>query len=412
MDRVAFETARLELARLRIPPDGGPTAALDHALKLCARTLKCDRVGYWELSRDGGGLVCRRVHGRAHDVVGAGTALSGSRYPTYWAALHEKRVIAASDARTDPVTRELTDGYLRPLGISSMLDAPVFRAGDMVGVVCFEHVGRAREWTADEINFASSAADLVSMMLEQADRLEAQEQLRLHIGDVVASEKLQVLEGLSRAVAHDFANLIAAVELVAQRLRVPDRDPGEDGELAGSLDSVAQVVGDMLGQLRRFGARTAGPPAALPVRQVVERIVPILSTLTRNIADVEVELDVDPTDVPAVTADKLEQIFLNLTLNARDAIEVHGRIVLRAHRDHDGLAIEVQDDGIGMPPGVRERIWEPYFTTKEKGTGLGLATVRAIVEDAGGHIDVDSEVGVGTTFRIWLPRAAPPPARA
>ncbi len=402
MDRVAFETARLELARIQIKPLSGQSHALEHALKLCARTLKVERVGYWELSPDGERLVCRLVYSLARDEIGAGDVLTRSRYPTYWTALHEKRVIAAHDVSADPATAELWTSYLRPLGIGAMLDAPVYRSGELCGVVCLEHVGPARTWTAEEINFGSSVADLFSMLLEQGDRLAAQEQLRLHIGDVVASEKLAVLEDLSRAVAHDFANLITAVELVAARLR---QRSGEDVELATGLESVAHVAGDLLGQLRRFGARTTAGPVTLPLRQVVERIAPILSTLTRGVAELSVELAVEPDDVAAVTADKLEQIILNLTLNARDAIDIHGKVTLRARPDGDALVIEVADDGAGMAPQVVERIWEPYFTTKKTGTGLGLATVRAIVTAVGGTIDVETTLGVGTTFRVRLPRA-------
>jgi two-component system cell cycle sensor histidine kinase/response regulator CckA len=403
MDRVAFETARLQLARLQIKPAGGQLVALENALKLCARTVKVERVGYWELTADGERLVCRLVYSLTRDHVTAGDVLVRSRYPIYWSALHDKRVIAAHDASSHPATAELWPSYLRPLGIGAMLDAPVYRAGELCGVVCHEHVGPPRTWTAEEVGFVSSVADLVSMLLEQGDRLAAEERLRLHIGNVVASEKLAVLEGLSRAVAHDFANLITAVEMVAARLR---QRSGEDQELSRGLESVAHVAGDLLGQLRRFGARTGGAPAVLPLAQVVERIAPILSTLTRGIAELTVHLAVAPDDVPAVTADKLEQIILNLTLNARDAIEVHGHVTLRARREADMLMIEVADDGAGMTPAVAQRIWEPYFTTKPTGTGLGLATVRAIVVDAGGSVDVETAVGKGTTFRVRLPRAA------
>src|SRR6185436_15187741 len=94
-----------------------------------------------------------------------------------------RRVIVANDARQAPETRELTESYLRPLGITSMLDAPVFRDGEVVGVVCFEHVGSPRAWSDAESTFASSVADMLGMLLEQTARRAAEAELRDRVAD-------------------------------------------------------------------------------------------------------------------------------------------------------------------------------------------------------------------------------------
>lgn len=411
-DRVAFETARLELAKLRIKPGSDHDVATRTALRLCARTLKVERIGFWQFSDDGRTLVNRMQYTLSTDDFGAGDVLTGARYPHYWKALQAKRVVAVGDAVVDPMTAELADSYLRPLEIGAMMDAPVFRAGELIGVVCHEHVGGVRTWTADEIGFASALADLLSMMLEQADRLDAEDKLRSYLGALIAAEQLTVLEGLCRAVSHDFANLFAVVELVAGALTpAPGKTPPRLDELAASLRSVASLGSGLLGQLRRFGARQH-QPQVMPIKQVIERVVPILGTLTRDVATVEVELATVDEDAAAVSTDRIEQVILNLVLNARDAIAERGHIRIGAHREGDEIVVEVKDDGEGMTPTVLSRIWEPYFTTKANGTGLGLATVRSIVEEAGGSITVASTPGEGTRFEVRLPAAAAAAAAA
>jgi CheY-like chemotaxis protein len=122
-------------------------------------------------------------------------------------------------------------------------------------------------------------------------------------------------------------------------------------------------------------------------------------------------LRVVPGDDVGVTADAtlLQQVLMNLCLNARDAMPEGGILTVRTERDRERreVLMQVSDTGGGIPPEFRERIFEPFFTTKEvgKGTGLGLATVYTIVEQHDGRIDVDSEVGAGTTFTVRLPAA-------
>lgn len=96
---------------------------------------------------------------------------------------------------------------------------------------------------------------------------------------------------------------------------------------------------------------------------------------------------------------------MNLLVNAAHAIEKHGTITIKTYRENDGIVVTISDTGTGMPDEVKKRIFDPFFTTKEigKGTGLGLSLSYGIIEKHSGHIDVDSTLGAGTTFKIWLP---------
>ncbi|MGH2670928.1 MAG: PAS domain S-box protein, partial [bacterium] len=137
-----------------------------------AHTLDVARVSVWRFTEAENQIECLHLYERDGDRHGRGGVVTMAECPAYFAALHDGRLLAAHDARNDPRTRELAAGYLDPLGIGAMLDAPV-RLGDrLVGVVCHEHVGPKRQWTVDEQVFAGSVADLVSLALEvwQHDR--------------------------------------------------------------------------------------------------------------------------------------------------------------------------------------------------------------------------------------------------
>jgi diguanylate cyclase (GGDEF)-like protein/PAS domain S-box-containing protein len=133
-----------------------------------AATLEVARVGVWFFDETHSEIVCQCLVTGPDGGFEKGARLKASEYPRYFAALEESRVVAAEDARRDPRTSEFSPGYLEPLGIGSMLDAPIRLHGRLIGVVCHEHVGGSREWPLEEREFASSIADLVALAQETA----------------------------------------------------------------------------------------------------------------------------------------------------------------------------------------------------------------------------------------------------
>ncbi|MFO1512122.1 MAG: PAS domain S-box protein [Verrucomicrobiota bacterium] len=146
-----------------------------------ASTLEVTRVSYWSLRENDTALVCELLLSNPGEQVMesfAGTRLSAGAAPAYFAALAFKRPIAAGDVLTHAATLGLVESYLRPLGITSLLDVPVWVRGEVVGVICHEHTGPAREWSAEEIDFASSLAAMVSLALEESQRAKSERLLR------------------------------------------------------------------------------------------------------------------------------------------------------------------------------------------------------------------------------------------
>ncbi|CAN5159159.1 hypothetical protein BH23GEM4_BH23GEM4_15990 [soil metagenome] len=151
------QAALMELVRIG---DAHLDESLDRLLRTAAETLEVGRVSVWLLEAEGDEIVCRDLYLADEQRHESGLCVRREENPAYLRALSEERILAAHDAASDPRTRDFAESYLRPSGITSMLDAPIWRKGELVGVLCHEHVGPARRWSQEEQEFASTVADM------------------------------------------------------------------------------------------------------------------------------------------------------------------------------------------------------------------------------------------------------------
>ncbi len=234
------------------------------------------------------------------------------------------------------------------------------------------------------------------------------------------AQKMEAVGQLAGGVAHDFNNLLTAISgytaFAIGRLEQSDHDLRRDLE---EVQHACERARGLTQQLLAFSRRQVLQPRALDLNEIVEETLRLLARLIGE--DVELVTELDP-DVQVVRADRgqLEQVLMNLAVNARDAMAKGGVLRLKTtnvdatdgHLPGIGdvaagpyVRLCVEDTGCGMDAKTMEKAFDPFFTTKEvgQGTGLGLATVYGIVEQSGGHISVDSELGRGTTFAVYLP---------
>ncbi len=233
------------------------------------------------------------------------------------------------------------------------------------------------------------------------------------------AQKMELFGQLTGGVAHDFNNLLTVIlgysEIVLRRYSLDESAQ----ELIGEIRKAGQRAETLTRQLLAFSRKQVVEPQVLDLNVAVGETEKMLRRLIGD--DILLTSILAPALQPVkIDPGQLQQVILNLAVNARDAMPKGGRLTIttdnvtldetyaRAHHSRAGVYVllAISDTGIGMSPGVQARVFEPLFTTKGpgKGTGLGLATVRSIVKLAGGHIELASEVGRGTTFKIFLPQ--------
>lgn len=172
---------RSALALLSIEPSvaaGAVAEAVKTLAEAASVAIQTERVSFWLLSEDGSELRCIELFEASTGKHTAGTILKACDYPRYFAAIHQDSRVSTGDARFDPRTSEFREGYLIPLGITSILDAGIFLRGKLTGVTCFEHVGGKREWHADDESFASTISSLLTQVILNAERKQSEEQLK------------------------------------------------------------------------------------------------------------------------------------------------------------------------------------------------------------------------------------------
>ena len=221
------------------------------------------------------------------------------------------------------------------------------------------------------------------------------------------AERIEVVGQMAGGVAHDFNNVLTALNgyLALLELEVDGDVPRSYlAEMARAADRAKTLTDRLLVFSRKRDSVAA--VAELDVNDAVEGLRGMLEPLLRGRAGLELQLA--ERELPVVAnLGELEQVIVNLVVNARDASHEQGQVRVHTRDDGEAVAILVEDDGSGMDVETQRRIFEPFFTTKGegRGTGLGLANVREIVERAGGSIEVDSSLGEGSRFTVRLPRA-------
>jgi two-component system cell cycle sensor histidine kinase/response regulator CckA len=249
------------------------------------------------------------------------------------------------------------------------------------------------------------------------DRRVLERQLRM-------AQKMEAVGRLSGGIAHDFNNLLGVIIGYIQVMKRSIKPENPSYEYADEIEKASQRAVSLTRQLLAFSRQQVLEPVILNLNTLLSDMEKMLPRLIGE--DIHLNLNLDPA-IGQVKADpgQIEQVVMNLAVNARDAMPDGGKLTIQTAnveldsafaREHQGsipgqyVMLAVADTGTGMDPETQAQIFEPFFTTKDrdKGTGLGLATVYGVVKQSSGYISVESEVGKGASFKIYLPRIEQP----
>jgi len=289
----------------------------------------------------------------------------------------------------------------------------------LLGLVVLEEQGRIQGLLAPTAPLrlwmvATGALAITSVILHVAlsilrrsrAELVAKEEARRALEErLEQSRRLEAVGRLAAGVAHDFNNLLTVVFAQVGPLD-GHREPEVRAAASATLDA-ARRAANLARQLLAYGRGQVREPVVVELHEFLRAAEKLFA---RFLGD-DVRLILDLQDAPLlvhVDRTQLEQVMLNLMANARDALPGGGAVILRTRSAPDTVRISVTDTGVGMSAEVQARLFEPFFSTKgRKGTGLGLATVRGIVDESGGHVEVESTLGRGSCFTLVLPAVRP-----
>jgi signal transduction histidine kinase/CheY-like chemotaxis protein len=393
---------------------------LEQALDHVGRALQADFVKVLELNSAGTNFLLRAAHGFDPELVGiARVAAAPDTHAGY--ALQARTAVVLEDLREEE--RFSGSSLLQHHQVRSGIAVPISGSGigpsGAYGVLTV-HAREPRAFEPEDVEFLNSVATILSSAVARERSARLQQQLN-------QAQRLESLGQLAGGIAHDFNNLLAVITNYAAFLGEALRDQPEPvkQDLA-EIRRAAERAADLTRQLLVFSRREVVKPEVLDLNRVITEIQGLLQRTIGE--DIDLSFELEP-DLPQVLlgAGQIEQVLMNLSVNARDAISTGGSLTIRTETvafEHvlgmttgdlgpgTFVQLTIVDTGRGMDPEVAAQIFEPFFTTKPEGhgTGLGLATVYGIVQERGGQIQVYSEPGRGTAFKIYLPAAEQPEA--
>jgi len=386
-------------------------ALLNQAVMLVGQTLDVEFAAVYKRLPDGQ-LLLQAGMGWHSEHLGR-TRLPGDNSTQIGFTLNSGEAAVTPDSKSE--TRFTASPFLTGHGIVSGATVAIPTRGESFGVLGV-HTVRRREFTADETQFLIAVAGCIGMA---ADHLNLEEQLR-------QSQKMESVGQLAAGVAHDFNNMLTIIQGHSSALLARPSLPPEMLEPVQAVFFAAERAASLTRQLLMFSRKNIMQPRPLDLRETVGNMTKLLGRLLGENVSLKFQ---SPAELPSVAGDPgmIEQVVMNLAVNARDAMPRGGTLTIDiepvaidaayAERRPDArpgnfLRLRVTDTGAGMDTATLGRIFEPFFTTKEvgKGTGLGLATVYGIVKQHEGWIEVNSEPGKGATFDVFFPTSDQPVA--
>lgn len=275
---------------------------------------------------------------------------------------------------------------------------PEYSAAQYVEIGMFFVIGGLTGILADDERMQRKKVEETARKLSEVNA-----QLQASFEQLRRADRLSALGELSAGLAHEIRNPLGSVEGAVQILRRPELPPETRQEFGGLAQREVNRLKDLLTNFLDFARPQTPKRVPTEPSQLLESVCKLAAEMAK-MSGIKVRVET-ATGVPAVSIDpeQMKQVLLNLVINAIQAMPAGGEVLLRAARKPESVILEVQDQGVGIPPEDLERVFNPFVTTRADGTGLGLSIAYQIVSQHGGHIAAQRNPERGMTFRVTLP---------
>jgi len=394
---------------------------LDFFIGVVTEELGVDRASVMLLDRDHDEMWVAASRGLSEEVIRnarlkVGEGIAG------WVAREGKPVLV-KDLKAEPKT----GGWSNPTLSNSFMSAPIVLSipillqERVLGVINVTNRRSGAQFYEEDMEFLYSLAGQAAASIERSRHFEdlqkAYESLKTAQNRLVDSERLKAVGQLAAGVAHDFNNLLNGIlgraQLLKARVETIGTSPRELLEELEAIERIAFQGAENVRRIQEFSRiRKDVPSESLDLNDVVATAVKMTRTKWKDECEargIPIEVEIRPGDIPRTAGETGEicRVICNLIINSVEAMPRGGTLSIATSREGDDLLLEVSDTGIGMSREVRERLFEPFYTTKETGQGLGASIIYGIVARHQGKIEVSSEEGWGTTVRMRLPVITP-----
>lgn len=317
------------------------------------------------------------------------------------------------EGKGKPVIKEVLERFMdnpdTKIAVKSMnsLEAeiciPLMTRNHLIGIINLGHKRSGEMYSHEDLELLTHFANQAAIALENArlyqDMQKTQQLMR-------RADRLSSLGSLTAALAHEIRNPLVTVKTFLDLVPLRYKDKEFRGEFLKLTSSEVDRLSKLVTELLEFARPKKPKLRKTNVNQIIEEIIPLVTTEARK-RDITIEKNFKETPRIKLDADQMKQVFLNILLNAIEAIKAHGTISITSREIHkngtEHVQVEVADTGTGIPKKIVEQIFDPFFTTKDKGSGLGLSITHQIVQDHHGTIEVESVPKKGTTFVITIP---------
>lgn len=381
--------------------------------ELVSATLNIDRTSIWFFNDKKDTLACEYSYNSDISTSDITCSLDATSFPVFLSTLTNERIVVASDATTNPLTRELSNHYLLPTGIKSVLSAGIYYEGDCIGAICCESIKKIRTWWPEDKNYITTIADYIALLTEQWERQVIQDQL------VIAKEKSENANKAKSAflsrMSHELRTPLNAIIGFSQLINLKPENLSTDQQ--DSIDEILNAGRHLLGLINEILDLSAIESGKM---QIAKEIVNLHSTIheciqlisplalkksiriINNISD-------DANIICCGDRTKVKQILINLLSNAIKYNANNGEIHISSNSDDTMISVIIKDTGYGIPEAQMKTLFQPFERSDSEhhhieGTGIGLAISKNLVELMGGCIESESIVGTGSEFRIKLPK--------